>query len=95
MHLTGARCVREDEAAGTQPKVWGALLGGVSKNHPLSSALFARLPKPHHLVWSRSGLGPITTCLRPFWWLIFTFVRNGPFSRIFYTPPLLLERGFS
>ena len=47
----------------------------------------------HHLVWLESGLAPITACLRPFWWLIFTFVRNGPFSRIFYTPPPLLEGG--
>ena len=46
---------------------------------PASSALFARLPKPHHLVWLKSVSGPITTCLRPFWWQIFTFVRNGPF----------------
>ena len=64
-----------------------------AQENPPSSALLACLPKPHHLVWLESGLGPITTCLHPLWWLIFTFVRNGPFCRIFYTPPLLLEGG--
>ena len=53
---------------------------------PPSSALFACLPKPDHLVSLKSGLGLITKCLCPFWWPIFTFVRNGPFCRIFYTP---------
>ena len=53
---------------------WGVSLEGVRNNPPPSSAVFACLPKPHHLVWLKSGLGPITTCLRPFWWLVFTFV---------------------
>ena len=62
---------------------------------PLPSALFACLPKPDHLVWLKSGLGPITTCLRPFWWLICTFDQNGPFSQIFYTPPFGWKGGSS
>ena len=76
--------------------LWRAPLEGVRKNPPppLSSAVFACLRKPHHLAWLKSGLGPITTCLGPFWWLIFTFVRNRPFSRIFHTHPLLLQGGF-
>ena len=74
--------------------VYGKFVGCVAKRcaqepRP-SSALFACLPKPHHLVWLESGLGPITTCLRPFWWLIFTFVRNGPFCP---PPPPLAGRG--
>ena len=60
-----------------------------------SSALFACVPKCHHLVWLKSGSGPITTCLRPFWWPIFTFVRNGPFSTIFHTPPSCWKGGSS
>ena len=62
---------------------------------PPSSALFACLPKPHHLVWLKSASGPINRCLRPFWWLIFTFVRNGLFSRIFHTHPSCCKGGSS
>ena len=95
----GAACPRPAGAdrgciacmAGRYAESSGQPLGCIAKRcaqePPPSSALFACLPKPHHLVWLKSGLGPITTCLRPFWWKIFTFVRNGPFSRIFYTPP--------
>ena len=75
-------------------KSLGAPLEGVRKNPPPYSAPFACLPKPHHLVLLKSGLGPITTCLRPFWWLIFTFVRNGPLSRICDTPPSCWRGGF-
>ena len=73
----------------------GVSLEGVRKNPPPSSALLACLPKPHHLVWLESGLGPITTCLHPIWWLIFTFVRNGLFCRIFYTRPFCWKGGSS
>ena len=85
------------EGAGCCPlfPFWGASLEGVCKYPPPSRAVFACLPKPHHLVWLKSGLRPITTCLRPFWWLIVTLVRNGPFSRIFYTPPSCWNGGSS
>ena len=96
LSVSGCRfqCPPAGWAAGTVawPVYPAVTLGCVARRcaqePPPSSALFARLPKPHHLVWLKSGLGPITTCLRPFGWLIFTFVQNGPFSRIFYTPPL-------
>ena len=68
---------------------------GVRRNPPPSSVLFACLPKPHRLVWLKSGLGPMTTRLRPFWWLIFTVVRNGLFSRMFHTNPSCWKGGSS
>ena len=83
----------------TPPILAGARVGCVARRcaqePPSSSALFACLPKPHHLVWLKSVLGPITTCLHPIWWLIFSFVRNSPFSRIFYTPPPCCRKGGS
>ena len=85
----------EKPAAWVQSNIWGAPQEGVRKNPPPSSALFACLPKPHHLVWPKSGSGPITTCLRPFWWQIFTFARNGPFSRNFHTPASCWKGGSS
>ena len=73
----------------------GCVARRCAQESPSSSALFACLPKPHHLVWLESGLGPITTCLRRIWWLISSFVRNGLFCRIFYTPPFCWKAGSS
>ena len=91
--MLGSGCtVRVSLVAGVRTicPVSGRYLGraeGVRKNPPPSSALLACLPKPQHLVWLKSGSGQITTYVLPFSWLIFTFVPNGPFSRIFHPPP--------
>ena len=73
----------------------GCVARRCAQEPPPSSALFTCLPKAHHLVWLESGLGPITTCLDPFWWPILTFVQNHPFCRIFYTPPFCWKGGSS
>ena len=58
-----------------------------ARTPPPSSALFACVPNPRHLVWVKSGSGRITICLRPFWWLILNLARHGSLCRIFHASP--------
>ena len=70
-----------------QSMAMGCAAGRCAQEPPPSTTLFACVPKPHRFVWPGNSLGSINTPLRPFWWLIFTPARNGPFFRIFHPPP--------